>query len=411
MTASTQVATDSTDTSQRTCTSIAILIPAYNEEQGIEKAVTSVMKQTVFGLADVAIDVLIIADNCTDKTGPLVLAMERAWPNLCLMRTVNNKSRKAGALNQGFQLLMHSGRKYSFTFTMDADTVLDPHVIEKGLKTMREEDGGICGRVGLLPLEKEPFEAVPFTGKLLSLALIWGLLAVFWKGLSWMFRTFWRHLWWGLQNIEYSIAQSETVERFGWAHCLCGPGTLFRTSVLQEVYDKYGNVWPIDSNVEDFALTKRIQMLGYHTHVGHDMFTYTDCPIGFRSHRLQRERWYSGNLMTYLNVGLNRHTVFDGTDIGLQLLWFVCRLALIMTGVNILRTGFIYIDETARWFLVLPLAATTILNLLRFRYVPYKPLFQFLLLVCLVYELYALWYGIVLVKSYYRAFTRRLRYW
>lgn len=408
MTTSNQIVTDSKDILP-TCAKIAVLIPAHNEAGSIEKAVTSVLTQSTCNLPGVTVNVLVICDNCTDETGPIVLAMQKRWENLYLARTIGNKHRKAGALNRGFELL--NGRGYTHLFTMDADTVLDPHVIENGLKGMKEQDGGICCRVGVLPLEKEHFEAVPFTGKLLSWTVIWWLLCMFWKKLWWLSHRFWEKLWWALQNIEYAVAQSETIERSGRVHCLCGPGTLFRTSVLQEIQQKNGGeVWPHDSNVEDFALTKQIQMLGYSTRVGLDMFGYTDVPIGFIAHWRQRLRWYSGNLSTWFKVGLNRHTMFDSIDMVLQLLWFSCRLALIMTAVDIIRTGFVYIDQPSYWLLLSPIFFTTVWNLIRFRYVPYKSYFQ-LFLLCLIYEIYALWYGVILIGSFYRAYTQRLPYW
>jgi cellulose synthase/poly-beta-1,6-N-acetylglucosamine synthase-like glycosyltransferase len=390
-------------------TKIAVLIPAHNEEKSIKGAVSSVLAQSVCALPNVTVDVLVIADNCTDETEQMVMELQRQWPNLSLTKTVGNKYRKAGALNHGFKLFNNRG--YTYTFTMDADTVLDPSIIENGLKGMKEQDAGICCRVGLLPLETEHFEARPFPGTWLSPKFLGWLFSLFWSMLGWLLHVFWTKLWWALQNIEYAIAQSETIERFGWAHCLCGPGTLFKTSVLEQIWEKTGGqIWPHDSAVEDFALTKQIQLLGYDTRVGLDMFAYTDVPIGFLPHWRQRLRWNSGNLTTWLDVGLNRYTMYDSPDIGFQLLWFSCRIALILTALHMVWTGFMYIDRTPYWLLLLPIF-TTVLNLVRFRYVPYKTVFQLLLLLCLVYEIYALWYGLILLGSFSIAYTRRLRSW
>jgi poly-beta-1,6-N-acetyl-D-glucosamine synthase len=402
-------ATDVEAMQQTAWPKIAVLIPAHNEAGSIGKAAVSVLTQSVCRLPHVVVDVLVIADNCTDETEHIVMELQRQWPNLYLTKTVGNNYRKAGALNHGFKFF--SNRGYTHTFTMDADTVLDPSIIEHGLKGMKEQDGGLCCRVGLLPLETESFEARPFTGTLLSPQFLGWLLSMCWAVLGWLLHGFWTQLWWALQNIEYAIAQSETVERFGWAHCLCGPGTLFRTSVLEQIREKTGGqIWPHESIVEDFALTKQIQLLGYATRVGLNMFAYTDVPIGFLPHWRQRLRWYSGDVTTWFKVGLNRYTMYDSPDMGFQLLWFSCRIALILTVLHIIWTGFMYIGQTPYWLLLLPVF-TTVLNLIRFRYVPYKTVFQLLLLLCLVYELYALWYGLILLGSFYQAYTRRLRSW
>lgn len=393
---------------QATRIKVAVLIPAHNEEESIKEAVRSVLTQSICGLPDVTVDVLVIADNCTDKTTAIVRTIQAQHPNLYLTETVGNKHRKAGALNCGFRWMSARRDTYTYTFTMDADTVLDPHIIENGLKGIKEQDGGICCRVGLLPPEWEPFEAKTFIGQVATWAWIWWMLQMVGEKFLWLWDGFWKRIWWSFQNIEYSIAQSETVERSGWAHCLCGPGTLFRTSVLQELQEKNnGEIWRGNSLVEDYMLTKEIQQAGYQTRVGHNMFAYTDTPVGFKAHWRQRTRWYGGDISTWFIIGLNRYTLFESPDMGFQLLWFSCRIALILTFIHILLTGFIYIDQVSAWLLWLPVL-TTLLNLVRFRYVPYKSLLQLVLLLFLIYEVYALWYGVVLIGSFYKAYTRRV---
>jgi hypothetical protein len=149
----------------------------------------------------------------------------------------------------------------------------------------------------------------------------------------------------------------------------------------------------------------------YKTLVGHNMFVYTDCPVGFKAHRIQRERWNGGNLATYMRVGMNRYTLLGGTEMGWQLIWFACRVVVLITAIQIYVSGFVYIDTPGLVLLTTPLLLTVFLNLLRFKYVAYKTFFQFLLLVCFGYELYALWYGVVLTKSYVKAFTNSLNRW
>jgi cellulose synthase/poly-beta-1,6-N-acetylglucosamine synthase-like glycosyltransferase len=363
--------------------SVAVMIPAHNEEAGIEAAITSVFNQDFRSFdasLQIELDVLVIADNCVDATVAIVKRLQERYPNLYVTETVNNVHRKAGALNWGFQWFCEHGRReaYSYTFSMDADTVLDVQILAMGLKTIQPEDGGICCRVGLLPLEKKP--------------------------------SLWQKLWWSIQNIEYGIAQSETVERFEWARVLCGPATLFRTSVLKELQEKnQGEIWRGDTLVEDKVLTTEIQQLHYPTRVGHGMFAYTDAPVGFDNHLKQRKRWYGGNLHTFFMVGMNRHTLPEIGEMAFQILLFACRIDLILTAVHILLTGFLYVDMLTFWLLWLPVV-TVLINLDRFRYVSYKTAFQLFLVVFFVYELYALWFGVILVVSFYTAYSRKLRW-
>jgi cellulose synthase/poly-beta-1,6-N-acetylglucosamine synthase-like glycosyltransferase len=230
------------------------------------------------------------------------------------------------------------------------------------------------------------------------------------RKIGWSLRQGWKYVWWSFQNIEYSLAQSETIERMGRAHCLCGPGTIYRAEVLDALYQQFRLVWP-KTMVEDFDITVRLQTMKYKTVVGQNMFVYTDCPIGFRAHSIQRERWNGGNLATYMRVGINRHTFLGGTEMGWQLIWFACRINFLITAIQIYVSGFVYIDMLGFLLLTVPLILTLFLYLSRFRYVAYKSFFQFLLVVCLGYELYALWYGVVLTKGYCKAFTNSLNKW
>jgi biofilm PGA synthesis N-glycosyltransferase PgaC len=393
---------------------VALLIPAHNEEECIQNTILSVLKQTARALPNVQVDIYIIADNCTDQTEKIVSTLIEGLKgqerqSVFLLRSKNNKSKKAGALNQGYQKIRAIG--YTHFATADADTVWDPLFLEHGLAEWakhKEPLGGVCGRVGLLPYRKDPFKQIAHTNHPLLRTGIW-VLNCFLR-IGWALRQEWKNIWWSFQNLEYSLAQSEIVERMGQAHCLCGPGTIYRAEVLDQLYQQFGLVWP-KTMVEDFDITKRIQTMKYKTVVGLDMFVYTDCPIGFKAHRIQRERWNGGNLSTYMRIGVRRHTVLGGLEMGWQLIWFACRLNLLITLIQIYVSGFVYIDRLGFTLLAIPMLLTTLLNLFRFKYVAYKSFFQFLLIVCLGYEVYALWYGVVLTKSYFKAFTHSLTRW
>ncbi len=396
---------------------IAFFIPAYNEEASIRGTVLSALKQTACNSPDIQVDILVIADNCKDRTVDIVLEIiedlsrEQERPNVFLMTTKDNQDRKAGALNQAYRHIRDLG--YTFIASADADTIWDANFLKNGLRQMAEQGetlGGICGRVCLLPFEKKPFRGPLLSGKSNWLAFFLWPIEFCLSRILWLLNRLWEAIWWSFQNVEYSVSQSETIERLGKAHCLVGPGTIFRATVLEQLYRKYGHVWA-KTLVEDFDLTVRIQMAGYQTQVGHDMFVYTDCPIGFHAHGVQRERWNGGNIATYLTIGLNRHTLFGGTEMGWQLIWFACRISLFLTAMQIIQTGFAYIDLWGSVLLLAPLVGASLLNVLRFKYVAYKSWLQFILLVLFGYEIYALWYGLILTKSFYRAFTNSVSKW
>src|ERR1051326_3156272 len=92
---------------------IALLVPAHNEEACIQNTVLSLLKQTACAFPNVQVDVFIIADNCTDQTENVVLTLIRELKEqenhaVFLLRSKNNKSRKAGALNQGYRKIRKS---------------------------------------------------------------------------------------------------------------------------------------------------------------------------------------------------------------------------------------------------------------------------------------------------------------
>src|SRR5699024_138988 len=72
---------------------ITAIIPAHNEADGIEETIHGLFSQTV--MPD---RILVVSDNSTDETGALVRGM-----GVAVMETVDNQSKKAGALNQALR--------------------------------------------------------------------------------------------------------------------------------------------------------------------------------------------------------------------------------------------------------------------------------------------------------------------
>src|SRR4051794_8651526 len=77
---------------------VVALVPAHNEQDIIGRTIESLINQT-WPLSYI----LIIADNCSDRTVRIVRQYQKKYgtSKLRLMKTKNNKHKKAGALNQG----------------------------------------------------------------------------------------------------------------------------------------------------------------------------------------------------------------------------------------------------------------------------------------------------------------------
>src|SRR5947208_14822851 len=133
--------------------------------------------------------------------------------------------RNARVINNIFRLILSLGIQFQYFITVDADNVLDPKFLENGISALEDVDGGICGRIYLLPFDKKPFLITPppFRGNFFSLAM-WILLHV-WKAITWALHTFCEYLCWSYQNIQYALCHTEIICRRGKPYFLAVTGT------------------------------------------------------------------------------------------------------------------------------------------------------------------------------------------
>ncbi|MEV8021249.1 bifunctional polysaccharide deacetylase/glycosyltransferase family 2 protein [Streptomyces sp. NPDC086554] len=96
---------------------VTVLVPAYNEEAGIESTVRSLLASTHRHLQIVVID-----DGSTDRTAEIAERIRD--PRVTVVRQAN--AGKAAALNTG---LAHT--KYDYVVMVDADTVFEPDAIHR----------------------------------------------------------------------------------------------------------------------------------------------------------------------------------------------------------------------------------------------------------------------------------------
>ena len=237
-----------------------VLIPAHNEEEQIAAAIESVLAQTY--RPDL---VVVAADNCTDRT----VEIAREFP-VVVFETVDNTDRKAGALNQAWARYCQDAR---FVVTMDADTILDPHCIERMRQQMCREHGigGICGR----PLNKVP----P-------------------AGMSW-----WNTVLWHLLALDFAAYDQTLVRRKYSTEVLGGFGSLFRNAALRDVAKKNGTPWVTDSIVEDYRLSLDLRATDWQIRVSPDARAYTDTPVTLRALWRQRLRWSGGTFQEMVREG------------------------------------------------------------------------------------------------------------
>lgn len=238
---------------------VVVLIPAHNEEVWIQRTIGSLRAQTY-----PVKRILVMADNCTDRTVELARAA-----GVEVVETVGNTDRKAGAMNQGFDLLLPALEDTDVVMGMDADGIIKEDAIEVALEIMedRPDVGGVSGSVRC----RKP------TGWLES-----------------------------AQVLEYERGRRIMSRAGGRIHVLSGAAAFIKVGVLRHVAESRGTVLPgtkgevmlRTSIVEDYELTLAIQKLGYEVTSSKRCQMFSDLMPTIRELEGQRMRWYRGTIET-----------------------------------------------------------------------------------------------------------------
>ena len=351
---------------------IVALVPAHNEQECITRTIESLASQS-YKLERI----VILADNCTDQTIPIVQKLMESTPNLELYCTKDNTAKKSGALNQGLEHISYLN--YDLVLAMDADTILDLGLVKHAVEEFRNKPhlGGVCSRYKIIDRP---------------------------SNLSWCQR-----IWWSLQSVEYGVEDANRIQNRGKANVLSGTATVLRTDALHQISqhvrpDQRLLVYDEDSIVEDYTLTLDLKSLGWSTEFGLKMFSWTTPPFHFQGSGgflPQRVRWYEGTLVEILRRGHNPYTHEE----------FVGQLQLlIMIGARYIFYGYlgylIFTNATLElnpFSIIVPLVVLADL-IYRFKYVDNADWIQkTIVLTILPYELFGLVKELIWIKCYARA--------
>ncbi|WP_211360115.1 glycosyltransferase family 2 protein [Actinocorallia herbida] len=242
---------------------VTVLIPAHNEVKQITETIASLR-----GQMRPPDHIVVIADNCTDKTAALAHLLGAE-----IVETAGNKHKKAGALNQVLDRLLDVCDDHDVIMVMDADSSLDAGFIHYGVEYLASGDYAAVGGT--------------FTGKPGG-----GLVGMF-------------------QRNEYARYARDVRRLDGQALVLTGTATLFRAGVLHEVVEArragelpgLPTVYDVRVLTEDNELTLGILHRDFRilcppecTLTTEVMFTWGDL---FR----QRLRWKRGALENLVDYG------------------------------------------------------------------------------------------------------------
>ncbi len=229
--------------------SLKVLIPAHNEERGIENTLKSILNQV-----NQPDKIVVIADNCTDKTAEV----SRQYGVTVIERQDNEKRGKGYALDYGLNFLKNYPP--DIVILVDADCYLEPETIQKLAQKV-----SITGKPiqALYLLEKPPNPSPKDTISALAFLV---KNKVRFTGLS----------------------------RLGLPCLLGGTGMAFPWSVLQKVSLASGNI------VEDMQLGIDLALAGYSPLFCPTAQVTGALPEQTSAAKTQRTRWEHGHLQTLL---------------------------------------------------------------------------------------------------------------
>jgi len=228
---------------------VSFIIPAYNEQEDVLDTVESLKKVTYEN-----IEFIFLNDGSSDNTAQII---SKAIDNLPKFRLIDNKINKgkAATLNQGIEVA-----KGEFIACMDADSVVEPSIVEKVLPFFDTK------KVGAVTVSVEVNNPKTLLHKIIS--------------------------------IEFSLGLSLLLRLFSFLDSVFvtpGPFSVYRSSVLKEI-----GGFDINNVTEDHEIAFRIHKAGYKITNCLHAKVYTTLPDTFKEIYVQRNRWYSGSILTMI---------------------------------------------------------------------------------------------------------------
>lgn len=268
-------------------TTVALLVPAHDEEEGIATTVEGLLAQRTPNWLQI-VQIVVVANNCTDRTADLA----RRYP-VRVIEMHDNPEKKSGALNHGWHTAV--GDHVDLVMTMDADTVLTADTVAAMAREMRGDPtlGAVCARYWTTPG---------------------------------------RGLVWRLQRLEYA-RYDDLRELRGWRVSVAsGAAAMYRQEALRAVAadrsTAAGRVvgpWDGASLIEDYALTLDLRARGWRAAAARGAHVFTTPPATFRELWVQRQRWARGGMDECLKRGWTPATRKDVLSYGLFTASVFCR--------------------------------------------------------------------------------------
>ena len=257
---------------------VVALVPAHNEQDSIAEALDSLSTQT--RRPD---QVVVIADNCTDATVSVV----RSRGDATVYPTVDNRAKKAGALNQVLETLLPTLADDDAVLVMDADSALDPHFV-----------AAAAARLGARAERGKHSQPIGGVGGTFTGARGGGFVGM-------------------LQRNEYARYARDVRRLKGKVLVLTGTAAMFQVSALRAVIEARtdgrlpgapGQVYDTRVLTEDNELTLALMHLGYRILSPRECGLVTEVMTTWGDLWRQRLRWKRGALENLRDYGWTRIT-------------------------------------------------------------------------------------------------------
>lgn len=281
---------------------VVVLIAAHNEALSIVTTLNSLADQERQPDA-----IIVAADNCADDTA----ALARSVPGVTVFETVDNTSKKPGALNQAWRAHCTEA---DLVVCIDADTTLAPNAIADWAAEF-DSNPLLAGCSGKFTMLVSPE----------------------------MSR--WERLLVRLQRAEFAKWTDVALQRARHTTVLAGTACALRNAPLHSLAAwrvRHGGEvgpWIESSMVEDFELTYRLREKGWETKVSATVRAYTDAMTSLRSLWAQRMKWQTGTVNDLLVFGYNPLTRRDWWQQAQGLLAVLIRSLWMTSWVVALATG------------------------------------------------------------------------
>lgn len=293
---------------------VSVIVPAYNEKEGIAAAVRSLAGGDHPG----GIEVIVVDDGSTDGTADIVDGL--GLPNVRVVRKPNGG--KASALNTGVALARHE-----LIVMVDGDTILERDAVRRLVQPFADPQvGAVAGNVKV--------------GNRKSLIAKW-------------------------QHIEYVIGFNLDRRLYETLRCMSTvPGAIgaFRRQAL-----RYAGGMSDDTLAEDTDITMAMGRAGWKVVYEEDARAWTEAPATMGQLWKQRYRWSYGTMQA---MWKHRRSLFDRGASGrytrrclLFLSLFGVLLPLVAPVIDLLALyGLFFLDRTetvVAWLIMLVVQTVT----------------------------------------------------